>query len=69
MIAMLMKGAAAGQEAREEERDRTARRVGGGLEAGQHADTTPEGLPEKHKQLQQQPKPKQQLKLQCNPQH
>jgi hypothetical protein len=43
MIAKVMKGVAPGQEAREKERDETARMDGGGLEASQHADTTQEG--------------------------
>ena len=42
MIAKVMKGVAGDQEAREKERDRTARMDGGGLEASQHADTTQE---------------------------
>jgi hypothetical protein len=69
MIAKVVKGVAPGQEAREKERDKTARMDGGGLEASQHADTTQEGGPEKHQQLQQQPKPRLQLKLQPKPQH
>ena len=69
MIAKVVKGVAPGQEAREEERDKTASMDGGGLEASQHADTTQEGGPEKHQQLQQQPKPRLQLKLQPKPQH
>ena len=69
MIAKVVKGVAPGQEAREKERDKTASMDGGGLEASQHADTTQEGGPEKHQQLQQQPKPRLQLKLQPKPQH
>jgi len=69
MIAKVVKGVAPGQEAREKERDKTARMDGGGLEASQHAATTQEGGPEKHQQLLQQPKPRLQLKLQPNPQH
>jgi len=63
MIAKVMKGVASGEEAREKERDKTARMDGGELEASQHADTTQEGGQEKHQQLQQQPKPRLQLKL------
>jgi hypothetical protein len=72
MIVKVLNGVAPGQEVREEERDKTARMDGGGLEASQHADTTQEGGPEKHQpvhQLQQQPKPGLQLKLQPKPQH
>jgi hypothetical protein len=64
MIANVMKGVAPGQVAREKQRDKTARMDGGGLEALQHADRTQEGGPEKHQQLQQQSKPRLQLKLQ-----
>jgi hypothetical protein len=69
LSAKVMKEVAAGQEAREKERDKTARIDGGGLEASQHADTTQKGGPEKYQQLQQQPKPRPQPKLQPKPQH
>jgi len=52
MIAKVMNGVAPGQDAREKEIDKTAKMDGGGLEASQHADTTQEGGPEKHQQLQ-----------------
>jgi hypothetical protein len=45
IIAKIMKGVGPGQEAREKERDKTARMDGGGLEASQHADTPQEGGP------------------------
>jgi hypothetical protein len=70
MVAEVRKGAAPGQEATEEERDKTARMDGGGLEASQHADTTQQGGPEKCQQQRQlQPKPRLQLTLQPKPQH
>jgi len=65
MIVNVVKGVAPSQEAREKERVKTAKMDGGGLEASQHADTTQEGGPEKHQQLQQEQKPK----LQPKPQH
>ena len=68
MITWVMTCVAPGQEAREKQRDKTARMDGGGLEASQHADTTQEGGPEKHKQLQQQLKPRLPLKMQPKPQ-
>jgi len=69
MIAKIMKGVAPGQEAREKERDETARMDGGRLEASQHPDTPQEGGPEKRQQLQQQLKPRPPLKVQPKPQH
>jgi len=70
MIAKIMTGAASGPEASEKERDNSSRMDNGGLETPQHADTTPERGPDKHQQLQQQPKPKLRLqpKLQPKPQ-
>jgi len=68
MILKIMKRVASGQETREKEGYETAGTDGGGLEASQLADTTPEEEPEKRQQLQQQPKPKLQLKLQPKPQ-
>jgi len=47
LIAMARKGVAPGQNAREKERDQTARMNGGGLEVLQHADMTQEGGLEK----------------------
>jgi hypothetical protein len=58
IIAKAMRGVAPGKVAREIERDMTAKMDSGVLEANQHADTTQKGGPEKHQQLQQQPKPK-----------
>jgi len=69
MIAKVMKGVTPGQEAREKERDETARMDGGGLEASHHADTPQEGGPERSQQLQQQPKPRLPLEVQPKPQH
>jgi len=69
MIAKVVQGVAPSKEAREKERDKTAKMDGSGLEASQHADTTQEGGPEKRQQLQQQLKPKLLLKLQPKPQH
>jgi len=69
IIAKVMKGVAPGQEMREKERDKTAKMDGGRLEASQQADTMQEGGPEKHQQLQQQSKPRLQLKLQPIRQH
>jgi len=68
MLAKIMKGVASSQDAREKERYKTAGTDGGGPEASQYADTTPEEEPEKCQQLQQQPNPKLQLKLQPKPQ-
>jgi len=67
-IAKIMKGVASGKEARKKERDETAWKDGGALEASQHADTTRDDEPEKRQQLQQQLKPELQLKLQPKPQ-
>jgi len=57
---------------RREERDKTAKQDGGGLETSQYAGATQDGEPEKC-QLQRQPKPKpkpkQQLTLQPEPRH
>jgi len=64
MIAKTTKGVAQCQEGREEEREMTARTDGGGLEGSQHGEMTREEGPEKRQQLQYQPKPKLQLKLQ-----
>jgi hypothetical protein len=69
MIAKVMKGLAAGQETRDNERDKTAGMDSGGLEASQHADTTQEGGPEKRQQLQQQPEARLLLKVQRKPLH
>jgi len=64
-----MKGVAPGQEAREKERDKTAGMDGGWLEASRLADTTREGVPQKHQPQKQQLKLRLQLKLQPKPQH
>jgi len=69
IIVKVMKEVAPGKEAREKERDETARMDGGGLEASQHADTPQDGGPEKSQQLQQQPKPRLPLKVQAKPHH
>ena len=58
--------AATGQEMRVKQRDKKAMQDGSGLQALRNADTTQNGEPEKHQQLQQQPKPKLQPKLQLN---
>jgi hypothetical protein len=63
MIAKVMKEVVPGQEASENERDNSAKMVGGALEASTHAVTIQEGGPENRQQLRQQPKPKLQLKL------
>jgi len=72
MIAKTVKGVAQCHQERETEREVTARRDGGGLEASQHADTTRDDGPKERQQLQQQqqpqPRPKLQLKLQQKPQ-
>jgi len=47
MIAKIMNGVAAGQEARGNERDETKGTDGGGPEASQHADMTREEEPER----------------------
>jgi len=69
MIPNVMKGVAPVQEKREKERHKTARMDSGGLEASQNADTTQKAGQEKCQQLQQQPKPRLQLKLQPKLQH
>jgi len=69
MIPKIMKGVAPRQKVREKVRDKIAKMDSEGLEASQHADTTQEGGPETHQQLQQQPKPKLLLKLQPKLQH
>lgn len=51
------------QEARKRERDETATKDSGGLDASQHVGATQDGEPEE-RQLQQQPQPKPKLKLQ-----
>jgi hypothetical protein len=43
---------------KEKEKTKTAKRDGGGPKDSQHADTMPEGEPDKRQQLEQQPKPK-----------
>jgi len=60
----IMKGVAPAQEPREIERDETGGMDAGGLEASQPAHTTQEEEPVMRQHLQQQPMPKQQLKLQ-----
>jgi hypothetical protein len=69
MITKVKKGVAPGQEGREKERDETTGMEGVGLEASQHADTTEEGGPEKHQQLQQKPRPRLPFKSQPKSQH
>jgi len=64
MITNTMKGLAQCQEGRETEREMTARMDGRWLEASQHRHPMREVGPEKRQQLQQQPMPKLQLKLQ-----
>jgi len=64
IITKVRKGVAASQEARETERDKSARMDGGGVGAMQHADTTQEGGPGMRQQLQLQLNPRLQLKLQ-----
>jgi len=68
-IAKVMKRVARGQEVRHKGRDESAGMYGGGLEASHHEDTAQEGSPEKHQQLQQQPKPRLPLKVQPKSQH
>jgi hypothetical protein len=70
MITTVLNGVASAQEASKKERYKTAKMDIGGLEALQHADTTPERGPDKHQQLpqlQQQPKPKPKLQLKLQP--
>jgi len=69
MVARVMKRVAPGHDARETERDKTAKMDGEGLEASQHADIMQEGGPEMRRQLEQQPEPNLRLKLQPKLQH
>jgi len=64
MIVKVMNGVAPGQELREKQRDKTVGMDGWGLDALQQADTTHQGGPEKHQQLQQQLMPRLPLKFQ-----
>jgi len=51
IIIRVIKGVAPGQEAREKQRDKTAKMDGRGLEASRHSGTTQEGRPVKRQQL------------------
>jgi len=68
-IAKALKKEEPGQEVREKETANTSGMDGGGLEALQHADRMQDEGPEKRQHLQQQPKCRQELKLQLQPQH